>query len=183
MKVYAKCDLIVESFNAKNKNGNKLRKLRKIEEGDIFEIKREFEATGEATHGNKCLELFGPDGETYQVNAEDFIVKSNPKPKQERTEQERLLSCIHGIIEDSKDGEFTIGFKKGGYSEEEDEGQIRLEKIVGDKKMFIQGKIGARAMNSKIHPAIVFQNSSGLNTYNKWVYPSKNKSDGIQGEN
>lgn len=95
MKVITKHDLIVESFNARNKKGNKLRKSREIKEGEIFEVKREFVATGGATHGLKCLELFGPDGELYQVATNDFTEKEQKlKDKPEESESERLTRYI-----------------------------------------------------------------------------------------
>lgn len=189
MKVYAKRDLIVEGFNARNKKGNKLRKGRGIKKGEAFEVKRKFTATGGATHGLSCLELIGPNEELYQVTANDFMeekqeeIKKEPGIK-ERTEFERLLCCIRGIIKDPENEEFTFGFKQGGYSEEQDEQQIRLEKLVGNKKVFVQGRIESRYISPQssgdvtVHRVIYFRDFAG-NLHKKWIYPSKNKSDGI----
>lgn len=189
MKVYAKSNLIVESFNAKNKEGNKLRKKRGIKEGEAFEVKRQFTADTDA-HGSECLEIVGPNEELYQVYAKDFVVEMREEKqvekksgvKQEETESGRLLRCIHEIIEDPKNEEFTFGFKGKGYSEEQDKECVRLGKIVGNTKIFIQGKVEMRSIvdvktnEYKDHSVIYFHNSKG-NLCKKWIYPSKNKSD------
>lgn len=195
MKVYAKHNLIVESFNARNEKGNKLRKSRGIKEGEAFEVKRQFTATGGATHGSECLEIAGPNKETYQVYAKDFVEEKreqkqtgeSPETKRgKESETDRLLRCIREIIEDPKNEEFTFGSKKerGGYLNEQDEGHIRLEKLVEGKKVFVQGWIDTReiypAIGSpsqvKTHTVIYFHDFAD-NEHKKWVYPSKNKSD------
>jgi len=189
MKVYAKHNLIVESFNARNKKGNKLRKSRGIKEGEAFEVERQFIATGGATHGLVCLELIGPNEELYQVAAADFVEEKREQMKEEPgikeiTESDRLLCCIRGIVKDPENEEFTFGFKQGGYSPEGSEEYIRLEKSIEGKKVFIQGRIESRYIypqtsgSVKEHKVIYFRDFTG-DVHKKWVYPSKNKSDGV----
>ena len=72
MLAIAKKDITIDSFNAKSPKGNKLRKDRKIKQGEKLEVKNIFTSNGLATYGEECVIVIDEKGNQLSTYKDRF---------------------------------------------------------------------------------------------------------------